>query len=363
MKKKVILSIILIILIICIVCLDKVILDKKDELKYDKVIELNVGDKIVYGINDYPSAIIKWDNLEDEDGKIYYTGEYNGTVTYKNKNYPIKMIVKDMEAPLIDGVTDIEVIVNSDIDLLKDINVTDNSNDDIKKEIVGNYDLNKTGIYNLEVKATDKSGNTILKKFKLTVKEKNKKVNSKVSSKGYKIEEISGITYVNGILIANKTYGLPETYNPGGLLKDFTDNFELMRKDALKDGIELKVVSGFRSYNIQNGLYNRYVNRDGKALADTYSARPGYSEHQTGLAADLNSVSDTFGETKEGIWLANNCYKYGFILRYPKGKESYTGYMYESWHFRYVGDIARDLYNNGSWISLEEYLGITSKYK
>ena len=136
-----------------------------------------------------------------------------------------------------------------------------------------------------------------------------------------------------------------------------------MRKAALEDGIELKVVSGFRSYDIQNGLYNRYVARDGKAAADTYSARPGHSEHQTGLAADLNSVDNNFGDTKEGKWLNDNCYKYGFILRYPKGKEEYTGYMYESWHFRYVGDIAKELYNNGSWLSLEEYLGITSKYK
>ena len=362
MKKKIVFSMILAILIICLVCLDIVILDKKDILKYDRVIKLNVGDKIVYGINNYPSAIIKWD-IKDEDGFIYYAGTYDGIVQYKNKEYKIKMIVEDKIKPEITGVHDIETTIGSNIDFFDGVSISDNSKDEIKKEIVGNYDLNKTGIYNLEVKATDKSGNTNSVSFKLTIKDKNKKTNTKTSSKGYKIEEISGITYVNGILVANKTYGLPKSYNPGGILKDFTDNFEVMRRDALKEGIELKVVSGFRSYDIQNSLYNRYVNRDGKALADTYSARPGHSEHQTGLAADLNSVDDNFGDTKEGKWLSENCYKYGFILRYPKGKEAYTGYMYESWHFRYVGDIARNLYNNGSWISLEEYLGITSQYK
>ena len=361
MKKKLIFSCVLLILIICLICLDKVILDKKNTLKYDKVIKLNVGDKIVYSISN--DTTIKWDNIKDEDGIIYYTGTYKGVISYKNKEYPITMIVEDKEKPTIEGVHDIETNVGSEVDLFEGVTISDNSHDTIKKEIVGSYDFNKTGIYNLTIKVTDKSSNEATSNFKLTVKEKNKKINSKTSSKGYKIEEISGITYVNGILIANKTYSLPKTYNPGGLLKDFTDNFELMRKDALKEGIELKVVSGFRSYDIQNNLYNRYVARDGKKEADTYSARPGHSEHQSGLAADINSVDNNFGETKEGKWLSDNCYKYGFILRYPKGKESITGYIYESWHIRYVGDIAKDLYNNGNWISLEEYLGITSQYK
>ena len=362
MKKKIVFSLILLVLIICLILLDKVIIEKK-EFIYDKVIKLSVGDNVPYYADHTTNAPITWSNLKDENKKIYYAGTYDGVIKYKDKKYQIKMIVNDDIAPVIEGVKDIEVIVNSKIDLLNDIKVTDNSHDEITKEIVGNYDLTKPGIYNLEIKAYDKSKNTTTVPFKLTVKENNKKINVKTSSKGYKIEEISGITYVNGILVANKTYSLPKTYNPGGLLKDFTENFELMRKDALKEGIDLKVVSGFRSYDIQNNLYNRYVARDGKTLADTYSARPGHSEHQSGLAADINSVDDKFGETKEGIWLNNNCYKYGFILRYPKGKEASTGYIYESWHIRYVGDIAKELYNNGSWISLEEYLGITSTYK
>lgn len=182
------------------------------------------------------------------------------------------------------------------------------------------------------------------------------------TSKGYEIKKIKGLYYIKGILVANKTYSLPSTYAPGDLLSEFTIAFTKMKNDAAKEGITLTVVSGYRSYTRQTTLYNNYVARDGKDNADTYSARPGYSEHQTGLAADLNLVDTSFENTKAGKWLAKNCYKYGFILRYPKGKESITGYIYEPWHFRFIGEEAEQLYNNGNWISLEEYLGIDSKY-
>ena len=95
----------------------------------------------------------------------------------------------------------------------------------------------------------------------------------------------------------------------------------------------------------------------GVAKADTYSARPGHSEHQTGLAMDLNIINDTFHNTKEAKWLASNCYKYGFILRYPKGKTNETGYKYESWHFRYVGKDVAKVMDDGD-LSLEEYYAI-----
>ena len=109
-------------------------------------------------------------------------------------------------------------------------------------------------------------------------------------------------------------------------------------------------------------LYNSYVNRDGKAKADTYSARPGHSEHQTGLAMDINNASDAFNNTPEAKWIAANCWKYGFILRYPQGKQNITGYKYESWHVRYLGnDLAKEVYNSG--LTLEEFLCIDSVYK
>lgn len=182
------------------------------------------------------------------------------------------------------------------------------------------------------------------------------------TEKGYAIEVVDGKTYVDGILIANKTYSLPESYNPGGLLPECEEAFALMKKDAARLGLNIYISSGFRSYASQKSIYNRYVSRDGKALADTYSARPGHSEHQTGLSIDLNTITRSFGRTKEGKWVAANCHKYGFIIRYPEGKSHVTGYCFEPWHLRYVGvDTATAIAQSG--LCLEEYYGITSQYK
>lgn len=185
----------------------------------------------------------------------------------------------------------------------------------------------------------------------------NKTVSAKVN---VEVKAAAGLTYMQGVLIVNKSYSLPASYNPG---VDATANAALdeMIASAKNDGISLWIASGFRSYERQKTLYNNYVARDGKAAADRYSARPGYSEHQTGLAFDLNSLEQSFGETKEGKWLAANCWKYGFIIRYPKNKEAVTGYMYEPWHVRYLGkDMAQKVYDSG--LCLEEYLNITSVY-
>lgn len=197
-----------------------------------------------------------------------------------------------------------------------------------------------------------------------------------VSSKGFSIQTINGITYVDGVLIANKTYSLPSDFIPQdpevpvtsqrsttSLDRTLMSAWRTMQADASSQGLNIYIASAYRSYSYQVNLYNSYVARDGKAAADTYSSRPGNSEHQTGLCFDLNSIDDSFGDTAEGRWVNDNCYKYGFCIRFPKGKDAYTGYQYESWHLRYVGkDLAEKLYNNGAWISLEEYFGITSEY-
>lgn len=186
-----------------------------------------------------------------------------------------------------------------------------------------------------------------------------------------------GLKIIDGILIVNKSYPLPKDYVPTNTYKDATglnycsecinvdayEKYKLMKADMASLGMNIWIQSGYRSYSLQESLYNKYVNRDGKLAADTYSARPGYSEHQTGLAFDLNSISDDFQYTSEGKWINENAWRYGFILRYPKSKESITGYKYESWHLRYVGeDLATKLYNNGDWITLEEHFNLTSKY-
>lgn len=174
------------------------------------------------------------------------------------------------------------------------------------------------------------------------------------------IQVINGITYVQGVMIANKSYPLPADYNPG-LDANALAAFNEMAAAASKEGLKLTICSGFRSYDVQKTLYNNYCNRDGKAAADRFSARPGHSEHQTGLAMDINYAGDSFNNTPEAKWLADNCWKYGFIIRYPEGKESITGYKYESWHVRYLGkDWSKTIYESG--LTLEEYFGIDSKY-
>lgn len=204
------------------------------------------------------------------------------------------------------------------------------------------------------------------------------RVDKGTTSKGYPIYTINGITYIDGYMIVNKTYSVDESYVPSDTVvsavgktntcndcinKTVYEAWKVMKADAASLGLSIKITSGYRPYSTQNTLYNRYVSRDGKEAADTYSARPGSSEHQTALCFDLNSITDAFANTAEGKWVHNNAYKYGFIIRYPKGKSEETGYKYESWHLRYVGsELAEKLYNNGDYISMEDYFGITSKY-
>lgn len=183
---------------------------------------------------------------------------------------------------------------------------------------------------------------------------------AEVSATGYVIERINGITYVDGIMIANKTYSLPASYDPG-TMPEAAAALEEMQWAAAADGLSLFVVSGYRSYQTQESVYAGWVNLDGKEQADTYSARAGHSDHQTGYTFDLNSLDESFAYTREGIWLAEHCAEFGFIIRYPEGKEMYTGYTYEPWHVRYIGkEKARIITASG--LSLEEYYGITSKY-
>ena len=170
-------------------------------------------------------------------------------------------------------------------------------------------------------------------------------------------------TIVNGILLANKQHPLPESYAPG-VVKEAKDAFESMRQEALDAGLDLVAFSTYRDFNRQKELYEGYVAKDGQEKADRYSARPGFSEHQTGLAFDIGEAgqeqhwaSVTFGETEGGKWLAENAHRYGFILRYPEGSENITGYMHESWHFRFVGEkAATEIHEKG--ITLEEYLEV-----
>ncbi len=311
---------------------------------------------------------------ENENIDTSTLGEKKITLKLKNKfgqvsdyNFVVKIV--DTESPSIECEKTIETTANEDANLLKDVKVSDNSKEKIKPSVEGSYDLSTPGEYKIYYVAKDSSGNETREEVILTVKKRPTTSSGYVmsdrtftTSKGFNGVIKNGTLYIDGVLVANKTYSLPSSYG-NGLTSETNEAFSKMKSESAKEGLNIYISSGFRSYSTQEAIYNRYVSRDGKNEADTYSARPGHSEHQTGLAFDVNDISQAFANTKEAKWLSENCYKYGFILRYPKGKTNETGYIYEPWHFRYVGsELASKLYNNGEWITLEDYFGITSEY-
>ncbi len=177
--------------------------------------------------------------------------------------------------------------------------------------------------------------------------------------------------YLNtNYILVNKYNYLDRNYVPNNLVildqyakegirlnKEAYNAFIEMANDAKKNNLNLRIISAYRSYDYQENLYNSYLKHDSKEKVDTYSARAGYSEHQTGLVIDIDNGKTDYNKfhlTKEFFWMKDNCYKYGYILRYPLGKEKITGYKYESWHYRYVGKkIAKYIYEND--ITFEEY--------
>jgi len=167
------------------------------------------------------------------------------------------------------------------------------------------------------------------------------------------------------LLLVNKHFVLPESYQPADLVgvgdgrasmrSEPAAALKKMIDDAYTQGLTIWGQSGFRTYSLQVQLYNDYSARDGQAAADTYSARPGHSEHQTGLTMDLNSITDAFGDTAEGKWVAEHCYEYGFIVRYTKENTDVTLYKPEPWHLRYIGpEAAQEMHDLGIE-SFEEY--------
>lgn len=187
------------------------------------------------------------------------------------------------------------------------------------------------------------------------------------------------------LILINKSNPLPKDYRPYDMCKPCVafacnDNFEktLLRKEAahslealfncaLKYNIQLYGISFFRPYFRQDSIYKNTVLEKGEAYARLHVAKPGYSEHQSGLSADISSrgvglqLTESFGQIDDGIWLFNNAHKFGFIIRYPKDKEHITGYAYEPWHIRYVGKyIATNIFNNN--LTLEEWYELNSKF-
>lgn len=166
--------------------------------------------------------------------------------------------------------------------------------------------------------------------------------------------EKDGLTTVGGVLIVNKEYTVPEDYGDGLVIDEAYDKLLEMREDT---GYSLALCSGFRSYATQKELFEYYCEIDDYEKVVMYSAEPGHSEHQTGLAMDLGEVSEYYAETEEGAWLTENCHKYGFIIRYPMDGTDKTGYDYEPWHVRYLGKSTAKLVVD-SGLTLEEFLGV-----
>ncbi len=170
---------------------------------------------------------------------------------------------------------------------------------------------------------------------------------------------VNKFNYLDSNYIPENLELLNNSYAKSGiyLVKEAKDNIERLIDKAKNDGMNIRVISAYRSYSYQENLYNNYVKNDGVENADTYSARPGYSEHQTGLVVDVTRAFDDFNNfenTNEYNWMLENAHNYGFILRYPKDKEDITTYSFEAWHYRYVGvELAQKI--KASNLTFDEY--------
>ena len=303
------------------------------ENSYDKLIEY-------YTLDDF--------KLENLDKYVNFKNKYS---TIENSNI-IKLINNELE----------EYIENSNTDQsLKDEN---------NRDYIVNFLLNLINEKYYKKDNLERYVNYYSKNNNLTSKEIVTNVNSNLDTTFYENYE-STDTSKDTLMIVNKHYKIENNYKPDNLVTvlsehgypnkiraDVYEEFKKMYNAAKNDNVSIFIASPYRSYSDQNALYTYYVNTDGKQNADTYSARPGFSEHHTGLAMDLipeyGLDLDTFENSDGFKWMQENAYKYGFILRYPKDKEYITGYIYEPWHYRYVGiNAATTIKNEG--LTFEEY--------
>lgn len=315
--------------------------------------ELNIVDKIID--KEYSKTLEKIINTEYFDSK--YIDEYIN-INYKEEDNFIEQIYKllkigyksnDINTIYNKLKTDnIELITSNNYikDLTNMLNLTYFKNNNLERYI--KYYLNNNYNY-IDVITYVNIGldNDYYTNTKLVDNEND--ITLLVNKYNYLNEN-----YVpNDLTLINSKY----TTRENKLRAQAASSFEALAADALKDGIKIYAASSYRSYSYQKNLYNYYVSIDGIEEADTYSARPGFSEHQTGLAVDIANINKTLIEEndKEFTWLKNNAHKYGFILRYQKNAEKITGYIYEPWHYRYVGtELASYIYSNN--ITYDEYI-------
>lgn len=364
-KRKVRACIAIFIIIIICVVLFLVFRNKDHEIQTGLKIEfVSETKEIEYGSNFDSKELVKSttgeikeypviDTSKIGEQEIVFVVERNGV----DKKFPYKINVVDTQKPIITFKHDsVEILIHTEFkaeeviqsvkdDVDGDIPYSEGTLEKNTYTISSDVDSSSEGSYTVVVKAMDKNENISEKSISVEVRKE-------VSNANH--EDIEP-TYIKGILLVNKQYGLPRDF--GGLDAVAFSALNELQAAAAVEGFSMQMISGYRSYDYQVDLYNSYVARDGQAAADRYSARPGYSEHQTGLCFDVGDINDDYGSTPAGKWLDAHAHEYGFIIRFPDGKEEITGYMYEPWHIRYVGkEAATEIYQKG--ITLEEYLGV-----
>jgi LAS superfamily LD-carboxypeptidase LdcB len=331
---------------------------KSFQFEYGEIVDLSINEVLeVSNEKIYDTAKIDLHTLEFKAGIDYpNVGTYQAQVSYRIRGslskIGITINIVDTVSPEFTKFQDSFEIEQNGI---KPNYSTYFEASDLSEAIVTiddtSVDYNVVGDYVITVKAIDNYGNE-------TQKDASVKIIQKKASTNTSNRSNAELYYVNGILVVNKKHALPSGYAPG---ENATAGaaIRLLISDMKSLGFNISnSYSGYRSFTTQANLYQSYVDRYGQIQADTFSARAGYSEHQTGLAFDLKNSSGSLIQsgTNEAIWVAENANRYGFIVRYLQGKESITGYKYEPWHLRYIGDEATSIYNSGK--TLEEYLGI-----
>lgn len=379
-KKIVTLTLLIIILIILILILIKQLLFKDDKNIFNSI---NNYKEENYSL--YVSYYEKNSDLDKEElvNFINYCNEHNIDCVnsydklieyYTLDDFKIKNLNKYID--LKNKYSNIEnsniiKIINNDLDsYIENINTDEFLKDENNKDYIIDFLLSLINEKYYKKDNLERYINYYLKNNNLTSKEIVTNVNSNLDTPFYENYELTD-TSKDTLMIVNKHYKIEDNYKPDNLVTvdaehgypnkiraDVYEEFKKMYEEAKKDNVKIFIASPYRSYSDQNVLYTYYVNTDGKKNADTYSARPGFSEHHTGLAMDLipeyGLDLDTFENSDGFKWMQENAYKFGFILRYPKDKEYITGYIYEPWHYRYVGtSTATTIKNEG--LTFEEY--------
>ena len=302
-------------------------------------------------------VLLETNNLKEQYLENYYQIEYTNMTNFGNiinklldKNYnskEINYITKNMK-------NDINILLNMDyIDILAFKDITNFDIENLERYL--NYQKDNEE-YDLATVVTY--------------------VNIGLDKEGYsEYTEYTEEEAQNDLtILVNKYHKLPDDYEPNDLValsynngytyylrSEAAEAYEQLSSAALLDNVIVYPFSAYRSYDTQNTLYNRYVARDGREAADTYSARPGFSEHQLGLAIDIrsNTLNDNLTD-KDYEWMLDNSYKYGFIVRYPKGKQHITQFMEEPWHLRYLGvELATKVHDSG--LTYDEYYDLYMK--